>query len=176
MQEHIALSEAYKVLQDHIEESIITEGVLRDWIAYYGQVSQQARQTRQEIQALEKIKSMEEALRSAIKDQIMLETTKLRRLERQAHQWVQQEIPSLDKLDINCPQTKRLFETAEEKEQFMGPKMERIADLSIQEKMSTLSSLTTLTIDIQKVLKNWTEFQHQLAMIEEAIVEVYVQK
>ena len=62
------------------------------------------------------------------------------------------------------------------KDQFLGPDMERIVDLSIQEKMSTLSSLTTLTIDIQKVLQNWTEFQHQLAMTAEAIVEVCVQK
>ena len=58
----------------------------------------------------------------------------------------------------------------------MGPDMERIADLSIQEKMLTLSSLTTLTIDIQKVLQSWTEFQHQLAVTAEAIVEVGVQK
>ena len=54
--------------------------------------------------------------------------------------------------------------------------MERIAYLSIQENMSTLSSLTTLTIDIQKVLQNWTEFQHQMAMTAEAIVELCVQK
>ena len=56
----------------------------------------------------------------------------------------------------------------------MGPDMERIVDLSIQEKMSTLSSLTTLTIDMQKVLQNWTEFQHQLVVIAEVIVEVCV--
>ena len=39
-----------------------------------------------------------------------------------------------------------------------------------------LSSLTTLTIDIQKVLQNWTEFQHQLVVTAEAIVEVCIQK
>ena len=55
---------------------------------------------------------------------------------------------------------KWLFETAEEKHQFMGPYMERTAEISIQEKMSILSSLTTLTIDIQKVLQSWMEFQH----------------
>ena len=82
----------------------------------------------------------------------------------------------MDKLDTICPQMKRLLETAEEKEQFMGPDMERIADLSIREKMSKLSSITTLTIDIQKVLQNWTEFQHQLAVTAEAIVEVCIQK
>ena len=49
---------------------------------------------------------------------------------------------------------KRLFETIEEKDHFMGLDMERIAKLSIQEKISILSSLTTLTIDIQKVLQS----------------------
>ena len=58
----------------------------------------------------------------------------------------------------------------------MGPDMERIAELSIQEKMSILSSLTTLTISTQKVLQIWAEFQHQLAVTAEAIVEVCVQK
>ena len=152
MQQHTAFSEAYKVLQDHMEESVITKEVLWDWPAYYGQIYQQTRQTQQEIQAFEKRKSMEEALRSTIENKIVLETAKLQKLERQAHQWVQQAIPSLDKLDIIFPQMKRLFETIEEKDQFMGPDMEKIAEFSIQEKMSILSSLTTLTIDIQKIL------------------------
>ena len=115
-------------------------------------------------------------MRSTIQDQIVLETTKLQKLEKQAHQWVQQALPSLDKLDTICPQMKRLLDTAKEKAQFMGPDMESITDLSIQEKMSTLSSITTLTIDIQNVLQNWTEFEHQLAITIEAIVEICVQK
>ena len=41
MAQHTAFSEAYKVLQDHMEESVITEEILRDWPAYYGQVYQQ---------------------------------------------------------------------------------------------------------------------------------------
>ena len=69
---------------------------------------------------------------------------------------------------------KRLLEAAKEKDQFMGPDMEIIVELSIQEKMSTLSSITTLTIDIQKVLQSWEEFQHQLAITAEAIVEICV--
>ena len=44
---------------------------------------------------------------------------------------------------------KQIIETTEEKDQFMGPNMERIAEVSISEKMSILSGLTTLTIDIQ---------------------------
>ena len=78
----------------------------------------------------------------------MFETAKLQKLEREAHQWVQQAIPNLEKVKIIYPQMKRLIETTEEKDQFMGPDMERIAEVSISEKMSILSSLTTLTINI----------------------------
>ena len=38
--QHTAFSEAYKVLQDHMEESVITEEVLRDLPTHYGQVYQ----------------------------------------------------------------------------------------------------------------------------------------
>ena len=125
---------------------------------------------------LRREKNTEEALRSTIENQIVLETAKLHKQERQAHQWVQQAIPSLEKLDIICPRMKQIFETVEEKDQFIGLDMEKIVELSIQEKMSILSSLTTLTIDIQKVLQSWTKFQDQLAVIDEVIVEVCVQK
>ena len=47
--QHTTFSEAYKVLQDHMEESIVTEEVLRDWPTHYGQVYHQTRQTRQGI-------------------------------------------------------------------------------------------------------------------------------
>ena len=43
--QHTAFSEAYKVLQDHMEESIVIEEVLRDWTTYYGKVYHQTRQT-----------------------------------------------------------------------------------------------------------------------------------
>ena len=82
----------------------------------------------------------------------MLETAKLQRLEREAHQWVQQALLNLEKFNIICPQMNQLIETAEEKDQFMGPDMERIVEVSIFEKMSFLSVLTTLTINIQKIL------------------------
>ena len=36
--QYTTFSEAQKVLQDHLEESVITEEVLRDWPTYYGQV------------------------------------------------------------------------------------------------------------------------------------------
>ena len=58
----------------------------------------------------------------------------------------------------------------------MGHEMERIAEVSISENMSILLGFTTLTIDIQKVLQSWTDFQHHLAVIAPTIVEVCVQK
>ena len=58
----------------------------------------------------------------------------------------------------------------------MGPDMERIVEISISEKMSILSSLTTLTINIQKILQSWTDFQHHLAVTAPAIVEFCVLK
>ena len=157
-----------------MEESVVTEEVLRDHPTNYGQVYQQTWQTQQGIQALENRKITEAALRPTIAEQIVLETTKLQKLEREAHQWVQQALPKLEEVDIIFPQMKRLIETAKEKDQFMGPDMERIAEVSISKKMSILSSLTTLTIDIQKILQSWTDFQHHLAVTAPAIVEVYV--
>ena len=71
---------------------------------------------------------------------------------------------------------KRLIDIAEEKNQFLGPNMEKITEVPLSEKMSVLSSLTTLTIDIQKALQIWTDFQHHLAITAMAIVEVCVQK
>ena len=71
-----------------MEDSVVTEEVLRDWPTYYGQVYQQTRQTQQGIQALESRKTMETTLRPIIEDQIVLETTKLQKLEWEAHQWV----------------------------------------------------------------------------------------
>ena len=56
-----------------------------------------------------------------IEEQIVLEIAKLQKLEREAHQWVQQALPKLEKVDIICSQMKRLIETTEEKDQFMGP-------------------------------------------------------
>ena len=61
----------------------------------------------------------------------MLEIAKLQKLEREAHQWVHQAIPNLEKVDIICLQMKQLRETTKEKDQFMGPDMERIAEISI---------------------------------------------
>ena len=71
---------------------------------------------------------------------------------------------------------KRLMETVEEKDQFMGPDMEKIAKVSISKKMSILLGLNTLTIDIHKILQSWIDFQHHLAITASAIVEVCVQK
>ena len=71
---------------------------------------------------------------------------------------------------------KRLIHTADEQNQILGPNMEKIAKVPLSEKMSVLSSLTTLTIDIQKALQSWMDFQHHLAITAPAIVEVCIQK
>ena len=172
--QHTAFSKAHKVLQDHMEEFVSIEEILWDWPAYYRQVYQQIQQTQQGIQALKNRKTTDEALRSTIEEQIVLETTKLQKLKREAHQWVHQAIPNFEKVNIICLQMKRLVETTEEKDQFMGPDMERIAEVSISEKMSILSSLNTLIINIQKILQSWTDFQHHLVVTAPAIVEVCV--
>ena len=44
--QHTTFSEAYKLLQDHMEESVMTEEVLRDWPTHCGKVYQQTRQNR----------------------------------------------------------------------------------------------------------------------------------
>ena len=86
-----------------MEESVITNEVLRDWPAYYGQVYQQTQQTQQGIQALENRKTTDESLRTTIEEQIVLETDKLYKLESEAHQRVQQAIPNMEKVDIIYP-------------------------------------------------------------------------
>ena len=58
----------------------------------------------------------------------------------------------------------------------MGFDMERIEEVSILEKISILSSLTTLTIEIQIFLQSWIDLQHHLVVTAPAIVEVCVQK
>ena len=95
-------------------------------------------------------------MRSTVQDQIVLETTKLEKLEEQAHQWMNQALPSLNTLDKICPQMKILLDMSEEKTQLLGIDMINIIDLPIQENMLILSSITTLTIDIQNALRNWT--------------------
>ena len=54
-------------------------------------------------------------MRSTIQNKIVLETSKIEKLEKQAHQWVNQAIPSIDKLDTICPQMKRLMDTSDKK-------------------------------------------------------------
>ena len=76
-QQYTTFLEAHKVLQDHLEESIITEEVLHDWNTYYRQVFQQTRQIREQIQVLENRRGINEIMRSTIQDQIILETTKV---------------------------------------------------------------------------------------------------
>ena len=52
---------------------------------------------------MESRKTIEATLRMTIEEQIVLETTKLQKMERESHQWVQQALPNLEKVDIICP-------------------------------------------------------------------------
>ena len=115
-------------------------------------------------------------MRQTLEEQIVMESSKLQKLEREAHQWVQKALPNLEKVDNICPQMKRLLNAADEQTQLLGPSMENIAEMPMAENMSVLSSVTTLTIDIQKALQTWTDFQRQLAITAPAIVEVCVQR
>ena len=66
--QYTSFLKAHKVLQDHLEESIITDEVLQDWPTYYGQVFQQTRKTHEQIQVLEKRRGMEETMRNTIQE------------------------------------------------------------------------------------------------------------
>ena len=70
-------------------------------------------------------------MNETIQYQLMLETTKLDKLEKQAHQWITQANPRLDNLDEILQHMKRLLDTAEEKAQFLSPDMSNIVYLSI---------------------------------------------
>ena len=70
----------------------------------------------------------------------------------------------------------QLFSAAEENTQLFGTDMIITLSLDMHQNMENLSSITTLTIDIQKTLRTWEEFQHQLSVSVEAIVEVCVQQ
>jgi len=115
-------------------------------------------------------------MRQTLEEKIVMENSKLQKLEREAHQWVQKALPNLENVDNICPQMKRLLNAVDEQTQLLGPSMENIAEMPMAEKMSVLSSVTTLTIDIQKALQTWTDFQRQLAITAPAIVEVCVQR
>ena len=130
-QQYTTFLEAHKVLQGHLEESIITTEVLHDWPTYHGQVIQQTLQSREQIQVLEKRQGINEKMRSTIQYHIVLETTKLEKLERQAHQWVTASTIEPRQTGYNLP-AERLLDSVEEKYKVMGPDMESIADLSIQ--------------------------------------------
>ena len=65
-------------------------------------------------------------MNKTIQEQLMLETTNMDKLEKQAHQWLTQANHSLDNLDGIQPHMKRLLDTAEEKAQFLGLDMNNV--------------------------------------------------
>ena len=74
--QYTTFSEAYKVLQEHLEEFTTTEEVLHIWYSYYGQAFQQAWDTREHIKTIEIQQGLEVAMRSIVQYQIVLETKK----------------------------------------------------------------------------------------------------
>ena len=80
----------------------------------------------------------------------MLEMENLEKLEKQEHQWINQPRPSLINLDKIRSYMKILL---------LGTNMRNIFNIYIHQKSDNLSSLSALTIDIQKALRTWEEFQ-----------------
>ena len=70
----------------------------------------------------------------------------------------------------------RLLLIVEEKRQILGTDMINILSIDMHQKVENLSNLITLTIDIQKALHTWEEFQHKFSITAEAIVEVCIQQ
>ena len=70
----------------------------------------------------------------------------------------------------------RILATAEENSQILGTDMINMLNIYMHQNIENFSSLTTLIIDIQKALRMWEEFQHQLSIIVEAIMEVCIQQ
>ena len=80
--QYTPFSESHKVLQEHLDESITTKEVLRNWYTYYVQVFQQSRETHGDIKTLESQQILEETIRRTIQDHIELESTNLEKLEK----------------------------------------------------------------------------------------------
>ena len=59
-------------------------------------------------------------MRIIVQNQIVLETTKLKTLEKKAHQWMNQALPSLDTLDKIFPRMKILLDKADGKNSTVG--------------------------------------------------------
>ena len=110
-------------------------------------------------------------MEKTVQDQLMLEMEKLDKLEKQEHQWISQANPILVSLEKICSHMKILLDTVKEKKQLLGPNMSKIVNLNIHQKLENLSTLTTLIIDIQKEIHAWGEFQHQLEITAESIME-----
>ena len=85
-----------------------------------------------------------------IHGQLVLEMTKLEKLEKQEHQWISQAIPSLISIDKIRPHMQILVVATEEKAQILRTDIINIQIKDIHQKVENSSTLTTLTIDIQK--------------------------
>ena len=96
---------------------------------HYGQVFEQIRETNELISSLQNHQSSTEAMAQTIHDQLVLEMTKLEKLEKQEHQWISQARPSLISLDKIRPHLQKLLAAAEEKKQILGTDMINILSI-----------------------------------------------
>ena len=83
---------------------------------------------------------------------------------------------SLMSLDKIIPHMQRLLAAAKEKRQILGTDMMNILNIDMHQKVENLLTLTTLTINIHNEFRTWKEFQHQLSITAEAIVEFCIQQ
>ena len=169
--QHTAFSEAYKVLQDHMEESVIIEEVLRNWPTHDGQFYQQTRNsgfggqendggsTQTDHRGTDRAGDQQVATAGTSSSSVGTTGSSKPRKGR-----------------CHLPPDETTHLRSRRAEPSFRPQYGENAEVHISEKMSVLSSLTTLTIDIQKNLQSWTNFQHHLAITALAIVEVCIQK
>ena len=71
-----------------MEESTVTEEVIRNWFTYYGQVFQHVRDMCVLIKSLHDRRGNIESMEKEIQYQLVLEMEKLGKLEKQDHHWI----------------------------------------------------------------------------------------
>ena len=117
-----------------------------------------------------------EEFTQTLDDHIIMETIKLGKLEKQEYQWISQARVSLSKFENTRSHIQQLLSSSDDKTRLLGQDIINIQDQAMYDKMESLYSITTLTIDIRNTLQTWEEFQHQLSVFVESIVEVCVQQ
>lgn len=113
---------------------------------------------------------VDDTMSRTIEDQILIENSKLEKLEKSEEQWLSQAWNNLFKVEQLQPHLQTLLTAANKKIELFGPDLIHLQGKTTEEKMTELSSLTTLTINIQNSLCHWEKFHHHLSFSAEAIV------